>query len=124
MFVLAGNSRFWAVPCLASCLLAGCGGAQMREAKHREKGQQFLADGNFEKARVEFRNALQIAPTDSEARYENGLVDENLGKLREAVQFYRGAIDVNTDNVKARVGLGRLYLLGGAPDKALETIDP
>ncbi len=73
---------------------------------------------------MEFRNALQIAPTDSEARYENGVVDEKLGNPREAAQFYQGAIDVNKDNVRARAALGRLYLFAGAPDKALETIDP
>jgi tetratricopeptide (TPR) repeat protein len=124
MFRFAGNRRFLAAVCLAVLVVAGCGGAETRKARHLEKGQEFLAAGNLEKARVEFRNALQIAPTDSEARYENGLVDEKLGNQREAVQFYRGAIDVNTDNVKARVGLARLYLLGGAADKALEIIDP
>ncbi len=58
-------------------------GAESRKARHLAKGQAFLVDGNFEKARVEFRNALQIAPNDSEARYENGVVDEKLGNPRE-----------------------------------------
>src|SRR5580692_12429255 len=95
---------------VVTLLVAGCGGAESRKAKHLEKGQTFLAAGNLEKARVEFRNALQIQPTDSEARYENGVVAEKLGNFREAAQFYQGAIDVNADNVPARVGLGRVYL--------------
>jgi tetratricopeptide (TPR) repeat protein len=103
---------------------AGCGGAESRKAKHLEKGQTFLAAGNFEKARVEFRNALQIAPTDSEARYEVGVVDEKLGNIREAAQFYQGALDANADNVMARAKLGRLYLLSGAPEQALATVKP
>ena len=65
--------------CFAALVLAGCGGAQARKARHLEKGQTFFAEGNFEKARIEFRNALQIAPNDSEARYENGLVDAKIG---------------------------------------------
>jgi len=89
-----------------------------------EKGKAFYAQKNFEKARVEFRNALQIAPNDSEARYENGLVDEKLGNPREAAQFYQGAIDSNADNVPARAALGRLYLFAGAPDRAMEVIKP
>jgi tetratricopeptide (TPR) repeat protein len=121
---VAFNRRLAVALGLAMLAVAGCGGGESRKAKHLEKGQQFLAAGNFEKARVEFRNALQIAPTDSEARYENGVVDEKLGNAREAAQFYRGAIDVNADNVQARVGLGRVYLISGAPDKALELIDP
>jgi tetratricopeptide (TPR) repeat protein len=118
------NSRFWLALCLGSLVVAGCGGAETRKARHLEKGHQYLAAGNFEKARVEFRNALQIAPTDSEARYENGVVDEKLGNPREAAQYYQGAIDVNKDNIRARAALGRLYLFSGAPDKALETIEP
>jgi tetratricopeptide (TPR) repeat protein len=112
---------------LAACfaiLLVGCGGGESRKARHLEKGHSFLAADNFEKARVEFRNALQIAPNDSEVRFENGVVDEKLGNLREAAQFYQGAIDTNADNVRARVALGRLYLLSGAPEPALETIKP
>ncbi len=107
-----------------SLLLSGCGGAQSRKAKHLARGQAYLEAGNFEKARVEFRNALQIVPIDSETRFDNGVVDEKLGNLREAAQFYQGAIDSNADNVHARARLGRLYLLSGAPDKAMETIKP
>lgn len=109
---------------VVTVIAAGCGGAESRKAKHLEKGQTFLAAGNFEKARVEFRNALQIAPADSEARYEVGAVDEKLGNIREAAQFYQGALDANADNVMARAKLGRLYLLSGAPEQALATVKP
>ena len=103
---------------------SGCGGAQARKTKHMEKGQAFLAAGNFEKARVEFQNALQIAPKDAEARFQNGWVDEKLGNSREAAQFYQGAIDANPEHVRARINLARLYLFSGIPDKAFELIKP
>jgi tetratricopeptide (TPR) repeat protein len=125
MSVRATKSRLLlSATCFAALVLAGCGGAEARKARHLEKGQAFFAANNYEKARVEFRNALQIAPNDSEARYENGLVDEKLGNPREAAQFYQGAIDVNADNVPARIALGRLYLFSGAPEKSLDTIKP
>jgi hypothetical protein len=34
-----------------------------QSAAHGEGGKVFFEEGNFEKARVEFRNALQIVPT-------------------------------------------------------------
>jgi tetratricopeptide (TPR) repeat protein len=102
----------------------GCGGAQARFARHLAKGETFFADGNFEKARIEFQNALQIAPKSPEARLQMGLVDEKLGKSREAAQFYQGVIDVSPDNAEARARLGRLYLFAAAPDQALELIRP
>ncbi len=109
---------------IAAIATTGCGGAKMREAKHMAKGRQYLTDGNFEKARVEFRNALQIAPNDSDARYYNGVVDEKLGNLREAAQYYQGAIDANGDNTIARGSLGRLFVVSGSPESALETVKP
>jgi tetratricopeptide (TPR) repeat protein len=125
MFVGVTRSRLLlCAGCFAALALVGCGGAQARKARHLEKGQTYYAAKNFEKARVEFRNALQIAPNDSDARFENGLVDEKLGNPREAAQFYQGAIDADADNARARAALGRLYLFGGAPERALEVIKP
>src|SRR5271154_1166774 len=119
------QSRWLLCPLLfAAVILGGCGGAQARKARHLEKGQAFFAAHNYEKARVEFRNALQIAPNDSEARYQNGLVDEKLGNQREAAQFYQAAIDSNTNNIQARAALARLFALAGLPDRALETLKP
>jgi tetratricopeptide (TPR) repeat protein len=103
---------------------AGCGGAQARFARHLEKGEAFLAGGNIDKARIEFQNALQIAPKSPQARLDMGIVDERLGKPREAAQFYQGVIDVSPDNVQARARLARLYLFSAAPDQALELIRP
>ena len=109
---------------LSGMALAACGGADARKAKHLEKGHAYLEASNYEKARVEFQNALQISPVDPEARFENGVVDEKLGRSREAAQFYQGAIDINPNHVGARVNLARLYLFAGAPDKTLELIAP
>jgi len=104
--------------------VSGCGGAEARKAKHLEKGQTYLANGNFEKARIEFQNVLQIAPKDVTARFDMGLVDEKLNNPREAAQFYQGTIDLDPQHVGARTRLARLYLLSGAPDRALDLIDP
>jgi len=43
---------------------------------HMERGRQYLAAGNLEKARIEFRNALQIEPKDAEAPVINALRKE------------------------------------------------
>ncbi len=104
--------------------LSACGGAEARRAKHLEKGKSYLDAGNFEKARVEFQNALQIAPLDPEARFENGVVDEKLAKIREAAQFYQGTLDVSPGHLGATRRLARLFLLSGNVDRAVELIGP
>jgi uncharacterized protein (TIGR02996 family) len=104
--------------------IAGCGGAQSRYASHMSKGEDFFTTDNFEKARIEFRNALQILPNDAQARYMYGRSMESLGKVREAAGMYQGAIDSDTNHAGARAALGRVFVFAGAPQKALELVEP
>ncbi len=105
-------------------LLVACSGTAERKARYLERGQTYLAEANFDKARVEFANALQIDPNDAKARYFSGLVAEKLNKPRDAVANYQAAIEADPEMITARAALGRIYLLGGLPDKAREVIEP
>ncbi len=40
-----------------------------------------MTQGNFEKARLEFRNALQIDPNNAELRFQAGMAAEKTGNL-------------------------------------------
>jgi len=109
---------------VAGLTLSGCGGADARRASHIARGEKYLADNQLEKARVEFADALQIAPNDAQARFLSGRVAERLGNVRAAAGMYQGAIDVNPEHVQALARLGRLLVLSGAPARALELIGP
>jgi tetratricopeptide (TPR) repeat protein len=104
--------------------MSACGGADARRLSHMERGQKYFAAGNLEKARVEFGNALQIAPNDADARFMSGRVAEKLGNIRAAMGLYQGAIDVSPDHIKARANLGRVYLFGNVPERAQQIIAP
>jgi tetratricopeptide (TPR) repeat protein len=117
-------ARTWALILIAVLPLAACGGAQSRKAHFMDKGRDYVEHSNYTKARVEFRNALQIAPNDPEVRYQNGWVAEKLGAAPEAAQFYQGALDVQSDHVNARARLGRLFFLYGAYKNALDVVGP
>ena len=104
--------------------LVACGSGQARYSSHLERGKQFLAQGNLDKASVEFRNAAQIQPKGPDALYYNGRVAELRGDYRAAMGLYQGAIDANPELIAARAGLGKLYVFGGAPDRGLQLVEP
>ncbi len=105
-------------------VLVACGGAAARKAGYLAKGQEYLAAHDFEKARLEFRNALQLDPNDAEASFLAGEASERLGNLREAAQMFQSAIQVNPRHLGARAQLAKIYVYAGAPDKAMETLEP
>jgi tetratricopeptide (TPR) repeat protein len=104
--------------------LVACSGPEARMSRYMERGQQYFAEQNYDKARIEISNALQIDPKNAPARVLAGQIAEKQGKPRDAVGSYQAAIDSDNGNVDARAALGRIYLMAGLPDKAKETIAP
>ena len=105
-------------------VLCACGGADARRASHMARGEKYFAEDQLEKARIEFADALQIAPNDAQARFMSGRVAEGLGNMRAAAGMYQGAIDVYPEHLQAHARLARLLVLSGAPARALELIAP
>lgn len=105
-------------------LAVGCSSPEQKFARHLERGEKYLQEENFEKARIEFRNALQIDPENAQARYLSGRVSERLGNLQDAVGLYRAAIEADPDFVPGVASLGRFYVFGGGPNQAIDTVAP
>lgn len=113
-----------AVAAATSLALVGCGSGQARYTSHLERGKQFLAQGNLDKASIEFRNAVQIQPKAADALYYNGRVAELRGDYRAALGLYQGAVDANPELIAARAALGKLYVFGGASERGLQIVEP
>ena len=107
----------------AVALTCGCSGSESRKNSYEKRGDKYLADQNYDKARIEYSNALQIDPKDDKARYFLGLIAERLHKPQEALANYQAVLDSDPNYVPARAGLGRVYLMAGLSDKALETVE-
>ena len=109
---------------VAVVCLTACGGAQSRFDSHMKRGNTYFATGDFTKASIEFRNALQIEPKSIEARIAAGHTSEKLQRPRDAYGLYQSVVDSAPDNLEARKDLARLLIYGGAPDQALKTLEP
>jgi len=107
----------------AALVVAGCGGAESRKAKYLEKGKAYIEQKNYDKAKIELRNVLQIDPKHAEAYYLTGLVEEEKQDWSKALGNYSKAVELNPDYLEARAKVGRFYLLVGNMDKAIEEMD-
>jgi putative PEP-CTERM system TPR-repeat lipoprotein len=109
--------------CLAISLTA-CGGAEERKSVYMDKAMSSMQVGDYDKARIELKNVLQIDPKDAEAHYQIGRVHEKLNDLRKAYSHYLKAEELDSENLKAKAALAKIYMLmPDGQDKAKENID-
>ena len=118
------RAAFLSVGMICSLLAASCGGAQSRLASHMRRGQEYYSQGNYAKAGLEFRNAMQIAPTDPNARVMAGHTAERLGQFTNAIGLYQSVVDSTPGNRDARASLSRLLILAGAAQRGFDTLKP
>jgi tetratricopeptide (TPR) repeat protein len=105
---------------LALLPLCGCKPTADRQVHYRDRGAAFLQAKNYEKARIELANALQINPKDALARELAGETAEALGDGPAALTNYLISIVVQPTMTHARARLARLYVLTRDPTKAME----
>ncbi|MFK5891828.1 MAG: tetratricopeptide repeat protein [Pseudomonadota bacterium] len=96
--------------------LVACGGAEERKAKYLEKGRVYLEDKNYSKARIEFKNVLQIDPKYSEAYFYLGQINEKNKELAKALADYKKAIELNPKYSEAKVKLSKIYVIAGTDE--------
>lgn len=97
-------------------LLTACGGAEERKAKYMEKGKEYFAEKNYEKAKIEFKNVMQIDPKFAEAFYYMGQVEEQSRDLQKAVGNYQQSLQLNPEYLDAKVKLARIYTIVGTEE--------
>ncbi len=104
--------------------LISCGGAEERKSVYMEKAKTSIESGDFDKARIELKNVLQIDPKDGEAYYQLGSVYEKQKKYRKAYGNYLKAEELDSGLLSNHAKLGRIYLLlMNDSAKAQEKID-
>ncbi|MFD2265575.1 tetratricopeptide repeat protein [Lacibacterium aquatile] len=108
---------------LTPLVLAACDGAEERESKYLGRGKDLFTTGDYVKARLEFRNALQINPKGVEGRYYLGLIDEAQGDLRNAFVNFTKVEQQDPTMTPAQMKLGNYYFASNDMEQAQRRAD-
>ena len=103
--------------------LAGCGNSAETSSDFVQSGNEYFKNGNLEKARVEYKNAIQIDPRQAEPYYRLALIDEENKNWKQMFANLTTVEQLDPNHVDAQIKLGRLYLLGGKLDEATTRAD-
>jgi tetratricopeptide (TPR) repeat protein len=100
--------------------LVACGSSADSARGYIESGKTLLADGKPEKARLEFKNAIQVDPKIAESYYQLALLDEKVKNWKLMFANLSKVEKLDANHHDAMIKLGRLNLLLGELELALE----
>jgi len=101
----------WFAMLVLVALFAGCTPRDDRYRQHLSRGKTLFEREDFEKAGVEFRNALQVAPGKAEAHYWVGRYSEATRQWQQAFGAYLKSLKQDPEYLASQRRLARLYLM-------------
>ena len=110
--VFLTNGVLKVVAALGLCLmLIACESSEERAEGHYQSGLELLGEGDVDRARVEFRNALRLVPTHLEARRQLGRVHRMSDNLTGAEREFRRVAEQVPADLEAQVTLSEIAFM-------------
>jgi len=104
-------------------ILQGCGDPAEKTAEYLQSGKSLYAQQDYSKAKVEFKNALQIDNKLADAYYHLALIDEQDQNWKGMFGNLNQVLKLDPAQNEARLKLAKLYLLSGEVEKSKTEVD-
>ena len=104
-------------------LLLACTSKENRVEEFISDGQKYMQKGEYKKAIVEFKNAIQLDPKNPKALLFLGKAYLAIKEFRKAYSSFLEAIEIDPNYDDARVELASLLVFARQPDKAFEHLE-
>ncbi len=101
-------------------LLAGCSSSDEKAAEYIANADALLDGKNFEKAAIEYKNALQINQNLPDAWYGLARIHDRKQDWTSAVRVLSRIRDTNPNHMNGRIMLAQILLASNQIDQALE----
>ncbi|MEM1340694.1 MAG: tetratricopeptide repeat protein [Pseudomonadota bacterium] len=98
--------------------LAACQSAEERAQAHFERAVELLAEGDFDRARVEFRNVFDLEGNNREARLVYADALRGRGQIDEAYGQFLRVVEQFPDDIEGRIALTQMALVLGNLEEA------
>ena len=115
------NKTFFVLVSMLIVLVA-CGGAESRKEKYLVSAQEYYEQDDCKKAKLDFKNALQIDPKDTRGRVglARCLVQDQ--EWRSAYQLLASVVADDPNQIDAKFELAKFYIVAGEGNKSRELV--
>jgi tetratricopeptide (TPR) repeat protein len=93
-----------------------------QQTKYLERGKKFLAQKDYSRAIIEFRNATRPIPKDAEPWYQLGMAALQAKQFQQAVAAFRQAVKLNPNHAGAQLRLAELLVTSHDPQILQEAV--
>ena len=100
---------------LAAVPMAGCGGPAGSQADRQkaeayvQRGEDYLMDGNTDKALAAYNKAIEVDPNCQKAFVRRGLLHDEAGRTEEAMSDFAKAIEIDPSDSYPYEQRARIY---------------
>ena len=100
---------------VAALPIAGCGGSAGAKADRQkaeayvQRGEDYLMDGNTDKALAAYNKAIEVDPNCQKAFVRRGLLHDEAGRTEEALADYAKAIEIDPSDSYPYEQRARIY---------------
>lgn len=101
-------------------LLIGCNSPEEVASDHFQKGKELFEKGEFDKAFLELKSSNQDDDKRGETYYYMALLDEKANNIKSMRQNLIRAVELEPNLIEARIKLGKINILFGDFEKAME----
>jgi tetratricopeptide (TPR) repeat protein len=108
---------------LAAVLVAGCSSSEQRAQDYYENGMKLLAANDYARAGVELRNAVKLNKALLPAWQGLARVEEHNNNVSALIPIDRAIVELDPNNVDAKLKLARVLTLAGSLDEALSQVN-
>ena len=86
----------------------GCSSSEEVLARHLERAQAYQESGQVDKALIELKSALKLAPQSADTNLKIAMLHEQYEKYEEALFYFEEALRLDPAGEEAALGVGRL----------------
>ena len=89
-----------------------------KKARYLADGDRHFAEGKYDEAEIDYKNALQVENVNPHAIEKLGLIYFNQGRLGRSFAFIQKSTELQPNNLEDRVKLGQLFFAFGQVNEA------
>ena len=109
--------------CAVFLALVGCQSQEEQRAEHAQRAAEYYDAEQWNEAKIEYLNLLQLSPDDGEANFRLGEVQRRLGEYADSLWRYREAVRLDPQNPEWRARLAAMLIAAQRIDEAREHAD-